>query len=513
MPQAQRDIEVTLRESIGIAMASGSSETSHGPHFFQNAQSFSIGRQSNISQQTDYFIHNHAPGHMGLLDMLDPIPDASYSRNRQTSPPDSDCLPGTRRDMLKRVSAWADASVLLPNPHVMWLYGYVGCGKSAIAQTVAEKYARKGRLAGSFFFFRTSRDRSRTARFVATLASQIAASIPSTAPLIETALKRHVGLLHSTTSLSSQLEHLVYGPIKSVRWESLGRNLLRGPYIIVIDGLDECEDRDDIALFIDHMLDFFSRNPHIPLRFFIASRVEEHIRTRLNDREVRLVNLVDHTSVDDIATAMHASFALAARHNRIIQAYGPWPSPADLSQLVHHTGCSFAFMSTLLKFILGPSPDNLTPMQRLPLALDINLGLDGLYLDTLSRAGQLPHFSSIITLIALAENPFSIAELGKLLRIERTEVVRVLIELHAILQVPGDDYGPVTMFHTSLHDFLTHPGRSGPFYIDPSQSQDLARRCKKVLSARSSNLSHDSAAPASPLEEGGLNHLIWRIHV
>ncbi|TEB09417.1 hypothetical protein FA13DRAFT_1107779 [Coprinellus micaceus] len=47
------------------------------------------------------------------------------------------------------------------NPHILWIYGYAGCGKSAISQAVAEQLAQDGRLAASFFFFRGSGDRSR----------------------------------------------------------------------------------------------------------------------------------------------------------------------------------------------------------------------------------------------------------------------------------------------------------------------------------------------------------------
>ncbi|KAF5331823.1 hypothetical protein D9611_008925 [Ephemerocybe angulata] len=86
-------------------------------------------------------------------------------------------------------------------------------------------------------------------------------------------------------------QHLVYDPIVSAK------SILRGPYVIVIDGLDECEDKDEITSFIDQMLDFFKGNPWIPLRILITSQVE-------------LVNLVDHTTLDDITTAFRALFEL-----------------------------------------------------------------------------------------------------------------------------------------------------------------------------------------------------------
>jgi adenylylsulfate kinase-like enzyme len=57
--------------------------------------------------------------------------------------------------VIKAIVAWAD-STLLWNTHVLWLYGFVGCGKSAIALAIALKFERRNRLVGSFFFFRNT---------------------------------------------------------------------------------------------------------------------------------------------------------------------------------------------------------------------------------------------------------------------------------------------------------------------------------------------------------------------
>ncbi|KAF6752678.1 hypothetical protein DFP72DRAFT_448948 [Ephemerocybe angulata] len=453
------------------------SQTNEGAHFFQGAHNIAIDTQYNIGQQN---IINH--GDRGLLEMLNPIPDASYARNREVSPPNSRCLPGTREKVIKRVTGWVDSSLLLNNSHVMWLYGYVGCGKSAIAQAVAETFARRKRLAASFFFFRGAGDRGTTSRFAATIASQVAAMIPSTAPYIAAALKAHAGLLSQPSSLATQFQRLVYDPIEAIKWDNMGLNLVRKPFIIVIDGLDECSDKEQISHFIDHMLEFFKRNPRIPLRFFITSRVEEHIRTHLKDsHQVQLVNLLDHTTDSDIEKALHATFVLAAKHDRVIEAYGNWPTPEDLHQLVQHTGCSFIFMATIAKFILHPSNDGLTPMDRLPLALSIDPGLDDLYAQTLSQAQHLPHFKEIIQTLVWVAEPLSIIELADLLSIKTYEVVQVLVELHAVLQVPGDDRTPVTFCHTSLRDFLTDVRRSRYFYASQSHHERLARCCVGVL--------------------------------
>ncbi|KAJ3533247.1 hypothetical protein NMY22_g7419 [Coprinellus aureogranulatus] len=444
-----------------------------GTNFFTGAHGFRIEQQTNIvnySSATD------------LYSLLNPIPDASFTRDRRVSPPDSHCLPGTRQALIKRIQSWVDSSTLLKPQHVMWIYGYVGCGKSSIAQAISEVYSRKNRLIASFFFFRGSGDRAKTQRFAATVAGQLAAAVPEIAAQLEKAIRAQAGLLTSCP-LSTQFEYLIYRPLKAfLKANPLKPSIFRDPYLIVIDGLDECEDREEIAAFIDHMLKFFDANPRIPLRFLITSRVEEHLRNHLDSKQVHLMNLVDHTTLDDVSAVVDATFAMAAKHDRVIRAYGNWPSSEDRQKLMEHSGGSLIFTSTILKFILGESTDGLTPMERLPLALNINPGLDGLYKQTLSRSEHLPHFLEIVAVIVLfADASPTITDVAMFLGIKIFEVVRVLVNLHSILQVPGDDDTPVTICHTSLREFLQDEPRSQSFHLSPALSN---RICERAIEPR-----------------------------
>ncbi|KAJ3547631.1 hypothetical protein NMY22_g1571 [Coprinellus aureogranulatus] len=443
-------------------------EILRSPSFFSGAHGFRIDQQTNV-------VHNHA-GVTDIFSLLNPIPDASFARDRKVSPPDSSCLPGTRQALIKQIQSWIDGNTLLKAQHVMWIYGYVGCGKSSIAQAIAEVYSRKKRLVASFFFFRGSGERCKSRRFAATVAGQLAAAIPAAAPHLERAIRTHTGLL-TTYPLSAQFEHLVYRPLKAfLKANPLRPSFLRDPYLIVLDGLDECEDSEELAEFVEHMLEFFNMNPRIPLRFLITSRVEEHLRARLGSPQVHLLNLVDHTTLEDVSEVVHATFALASKLDRVVQAYGSWPSPEERQTLVRHSGGSLVFISTLLKFILGSSTDGLTPMERLPLALKINPGLDGLYRQTLSRSLRLPHFFDIITVLVTSTEPPTIFGLAELLEIRTFEVIRVLVNLHAILHVPGDDQTPITICHTSLRDFLEDESRSAHLYISQRLKEGLYKR-------------------------------------
>ena len=46
---------------------------------------------------------------------------------------------------------------------------------------------------------------------------------------------------------------------------------------IIIDALDECNDKDLMGEFIEILIDAFMVNRGLPIRILITSRVEEHI--------------------------------------------------------------------------------------------------------------------------------------------------------------------------------------------------------------------------------------------
>ena len=93
---------------------------------------------------------------MALLDRCKPVQAAEYGHEDRRG-----CLLGTRETILDKVNVWVKGSVEgSEKSAIFWLNGLAGTGKSAIAQTVAERMAADEILGASFFCSRAFEDRN-----------------------------------------------------------------------------------------------------------------------------------------------------------------------------------------------------------------------------------------------------------------------------------------------------------------------------------------------------------------
>ena len=129
--------------------------------------------------------------------MLRPVSNVTHTR----SGPVAKCDPGTCLEVIDTIVQWLN---MHHQQSVCWLNGPTAYGKSTLLQTIAERYANKGRLLGSFFFLQGAGDRSHIACLIPTLAHQISISVPSTKQLIAQAIKADCTLLDSSVSIVHQ---------------------------------------------------------------------------------------------------------------------------------------------------------------------------------------------------------------------------------------------------------------------------------------------------------------------
>ena len=110
------------------------------------------------------------------------------------------CDPGTCLRVITQIEQWVNG--FNKTAAICWLSGPAGYGKSAVAQTIAERYAAKGRLLGCFFFLRGAGEQSHISQLIPTLAHQISISVPAVKPLLEKALQDEPAMLGPSVSLA-----------------------------------------------------------------------------------------------------------------------------------------------------------------------------------------------------------------------------------------------------------------------------------------------------------------------
>ena len=434
--------------------------------------------------------------HLGLPDLLRPVSNATHTRAGHVAR----CDPGTRVDLIAKIEQWVNGSD--ERAATCWLSGPAGYGKSALAQTVAERYTKEGRLLGCFFFLRGAGERSRLSCLIPTLAHQVSLSVPAVKPFLEKALGDEPALLGPTVSLAHQFQKLIVESIHSTTskvpsFEVFSRltkqeqeqEQEQKQKIFVIDALDECSDKAEMADFIDVLLNAFPERSYLPFRILLTSRVEEHIRKKFVHAEARFLYHLDLENFDarsDIQVYFKRAFACILHENcqMMRRIPKPWPSAKDLTELLDKAGSSFAFAMTLIQFVGGHSMPHKALQQLLESGAD---GLDPLYKQVLSSASGTAALQDILGTIMILEDKQSIPFISSLLNLEYEEVIHELLGVQSIIKIPGDDDQPIMLYHTSLWDFLTLKSRSDQYFIDPPlQHLHLAIHCLKHLGEYSS---------------------------
>lgn len=363
----------------------------------------------------------------------------------------------------------------------MWIHGPVGAGKSAIEQTIAEMCHNARILAASFFFSRNIAGRNDKSLLITTLAYQLTVSIP--------AIREHVGCVLNddphllSRSLETQMLDLIINPLRrAITFQKVTARVQ--PYVVILDGLDECGDAD-AQRYILRVLLIAAQLRSIPLIFLIASRPEQHLRDCFEDKNLGLLTtrlvLDDKYHPDsDIGIFLASTFQdIKETHPSRAHLAQSWPIEEDIDRLVEKSSGQFIYASTVMKFLYSPRhwpPDRLAIIfgiiprgKSTPFA-----EMDALYLHILASADEnLPNALEIISFLLLFRHerlhptPSFVASF---LSYRRRELTLTLSDLHSIIAVPilPEDETPLGFYHASLGDCLLDHSRSGDnFFIDP----------------------------------------------
>ncbi|TFK66715.1 hypothetical protein BDN72DRAFT_132232 [Pluteus cervinus] len=395
------------------------------------------------------------------------VHSASFDAVERGDPPK--CHPETRIAIQDSLAAWRSNHATGP---VRLISGWAGTGKTTIAQTMAEYWAKQGQLTGSFFFSRSSEETSTTDRVPATILHQF----------LETfGVDMDVGYLLG----------------KGARWSLFTGVLvfasppLSRPMVIVIDGLDECSNTAHQVSLLRDILNSLDRLGS-SIKFLISCRPERHLEDVFNEFALKLgpsyhIHLGQSAEDnEDIRTFFRVSFDRISQHRRKDEAMsirdGLWPSHEEVEELVDRASGQFIFAATVVRFV---DDENEDPVEMLNRVLERRTSsfeaIDQLYIVIFNRVGEKLDKSDKSRSLELRQlmqdlilhvnhepsSSLAIAEFW----FEKEVTINILVKhLQALLVRPVDTNSQVSQNviqfrHKSFHDFLARPSAPHSFSL------------------------------------------------
>ncbi|KAF9643639.1 hypothetical protein BDM02DRAFT_3123137 [Thelephora ganbajun] len=373
------------------------------------------------------------------------------------------CLRGTRTAVLDEIELWTRD---FDKPPIYWLNGLAGTGKSTIAQTIAGRVFANGQLGASFFCSRDFQDR-RSLRFIfPTLAVQLARKYPEFRSIFVPLVQSNPEIVDQ--SLYAQMRNLIYWPLERSNIST----------VIVIDGLDECEDEEPAPAILSLLVLYVFAIPKV--KFILTGRPEPRIPECLRFPRFAKVayafvlRKVESSQADsDMRVFFRQSFLELTRHRYELDE---WPTEEQLDLLCEQVAGSFAYAVATVKFVDHRNNDPKDQLDRLlrssggsaregKTKFKANTTLDSLYMSILQEAfsDNVPEDDdktrSILAAVILAANPLSPFTIATLLGFGAKDVFLRLSLIHSLLIFQEGVDSPVRPFHKSFPDFIIDPTR------------------------------------------------------
>ena len=194
---------------------------------------------------------------------LETSPRAWKARHHLDSPSTKLCAPGTCERVLDEIKHWARD---FDKPPIYWLNGGPKTGKSTIARTLVESMSGTELPWMSFFCSRKDQELSNPELILPALAIKLADQHPEFLSSWLLAIEETLDLDHPHPEI--HMKKLILEPLQPSGIEST---------VIVIDALDECENKETVSQILSTLNTFMSKIRDVKLKFFITSRPEPHI--------------------------------------------------------------------------------------------------------------------------------------------------------------------------------------------------------------------------------------------
>ncbi|KAG8773140.1 hypothetical protein FRC12_002700 [Ceratobasidium sp. 428] len=418
--------------------------------------------------------NEEAPG--VVLDCLPHSPSGWYRSPSDDSGHRSGCEPNTRVEVLDEIRYWIRHNV---DQRLYWLNGMAGTGKTTIAYSVCEHLESSGHPMASFFCDR----RLPECRDVRLIVPSISYQLCSLSDPFRSTIVMNEGAEVRNWSISKQFERLVATPLQKT-----GHTLSANP-VIVIDGLEECDDRGGV----DEILRILVANvPELPIKVLVTGRPMLNVDTFMRElrsswdlAELRLHELLLPTVQRDIIVYLQSRLESIS------------PSAEDLEGLANQSGGLFNHATFYVRYLLSTDPSkSVERIQQLlgsPSARYSDGRTDFLYTAMLETASdEYTLFKEqdsadamlVLHTVVCASEAFTASMLVGLPGLRSASSIGPILEiLGMILQIVGTS-GKLAVRHQSFLDYICDPALSGKFYCNPDQhAARLAQVCFSLIKA------------------------------
>ncbi|KAF5362457.1 hypothetical protein D9756_002737 [Leucocoprinus leucothites] len=468
----QHDQDRSRSHPLNSAITSGSElQDSRGEHqdlpsFFSNASGFQIINSAIIGSVVQY------PDAATL-----PFPDSYDGRKLKKAlveglefvPLAKECMADTRVGILSDIDTRIRDN---EDSNLIWVKGFPGVGKSALASTIVSRLRERGELLSYFVFDRAKPTITTTRALWRCVAWDLACLYPAVRPIL---LKRidDKTLEVNTPNIGSLFTTLVS----------------HQPVVVVIDAADECGGlegprSDDRKALLKTLIQWHSELPK-NFKLVVTSREEDDIKRRIS-----LISAHIHISIAINEASSDVRKYLEDRLGDIADAYTELPvgwvrQTAD--RLAKRAAGVFIWATTIANFIEAGEPQS-----RLE-DIDAGLGLGGeegslyaLYATVLRISFKNAHrkekeaFKTVVGAMIFAQRPFHDSEFAAISPVVTGSMLEYICNgLRSVI----DQGATLRFIHQSFVDFLLSPECPDEFAIkEPEQQRQLSMLCLTTMS-------------------------------
>ncbi|CUA77010.1 putative WD repeat-containing protein all2124 [Nostoc sp, PCC 7120] [Rhizoctonia solani] len=400
------------------------------------------------------------------LDRISPSTTARFDSSERRK-----CTENTREKVLSDLMSWKSER---DGEKVCWINGMAGTGKTTIANSLCYTLDKNHELGASFFCDR-SLPECRNVKFILpTIAYQLARfSNPFKAALSQ-ALGEDPDA--HTKVLQVQFERMILKPLQAVA------SGLPETVVVVIDALDECEDKYGVEQILDMV---FKHASVLPVKFLVSSRPEHHIREKIEGSDLKTHITLHQLEKKDVK----ADIETYLRQELVTVSL----TDDQLKILVERAGELFIYASTVARYIKTRNSQKRLDTVLRSTGYGVQSsnsfkGIDSLYEVVLTSAlndqdldlSEKDQTTLILHTVVCAQEPLTVDALAGLLMLNPLEVDGALRSLGSVLHISNSSQ--VNVLHASFPEYILDPDRSTQFACNAEDHHGkLAELCFKRI--------------------------------